>query len=542
MIEILHKDLLGRITRFKTKTGLIETPAFLPVIHPTRVLIPPQQILKAFDCSAIITNAYLLLNAEKEGCIHKLLNFPGSIMTDSGAYQLLVYGQVDVTPTQIVQFQEAIGSDIAVILDTPTGGNATYKQAKATVEETLKRAKESISQRTRSDILWVAPIQGGTYPELVTEASQRISQLDFSIYAIGSPTQLMEQYQFGKLVNLIMAAKRSLPTNKPVHLFGAGHPMIFPLITAMGCDMFDSAAYAIFARHDRLLTPNGTYRLKELHEQFCFCPACQQYSISELKQLDRPERTQVLAKHNLYTCVNEINRIKQAIREGRLWQLVESRLSSHPSLVDAMNRLRAHASFIEQFSPITKKRALFISSKWSLFQPEIVRHQKRIISYSPPSPNCNTLLIIATLSSRPYDSASEYEKVRRLLREYTPRLSANLDVMFISPYLGLIPLELSNVYPLAQNETPRLKLSNWSQLVFEQLSCFLSKSKHYSVLIGIFPQDTDWRNFSRLCTRLLKKLLKLCLCMHTNFQSKSLRRIMSRITKELQTQSQSANR
>jgi 7-cyano-7-deazaguanine tRNA-ribosyltransferase len=533
MIEILSKDLLGRIAKFKTKTGIVETPAFLPVVHPLRELISPKQMYETFKCKAIITNAYLLFR-EKEERIHSLLDFPGTVMTDSGAYQLLVYGEVDVAPSQIIQFQERIGSDIAVILDTPTGGNSTYKQALATVEETLKRAAESIPQRTRSDILWVGPIQGGVYPNLVAESARRIAELDFSIFAIGSPTQLLESYRFAKLVELVMTAKRNLPVDKPVHLFGAGHPIIFPLIVAMGCDMFDSAAYALFARNNRVLTPTGTYRLNEIKEEFCICPTCIQYTVAEIKQLEKTERTRVLAEHNLYVCIREISRIKQAIREGRLWRLVESRLSSHPSLLDAMNQFSLHTDFIEIFSPVTKSKAIFFSSEWSLYQPEVIRHQRKIAAYNPPSNNQDVLVLMAAPAARPYHSAPECNKVLSVFEKHAPLLLSKLHFVFVSPYFGLVPIELSDIYPLAQNETPNLFPCNWASRIIRQVSEYVSHNPCYSKLIGILPNDVNWRRISNMLSRFFRNRSIQWMCVLTNFTKESLTKAIRRIMKKQQ--------
>jgi 7-cyano-7-deazaguanine tRNA-ribosyltransferase len=533
MIEILSKDLLGRIAKFKTKSGLVETPAFVPVINPLKLLVSPRRLFEEFKCSTIIANAYLLLKAQREGDIHDFLDFPGTIMTDSGAYQLLVYGQVDVNPREIVRFQEHVGSDLAVILDVPTGGHSTYRQAQATVEETIRRAKESISLRSKSDILWVAPVQGGTHTDLVEESARQLSKLDFAVFALGSPTQLMEQYRFGQLVDLVLAARRNLPNDKPIHLFGAGHPMIFPLIVAMGCDMFDSAAYALYAQNDRMLTSDGTYRLDEVQEDFCFCPACRKHTISETKKLEQMERAQVLAEHNLHACFHEIARIKQAIKEGRLWRLLESRLSSHPSLVDAMNRLCLNANYLEQFSPITKRRALFISSDWSLFQPEVVRHQTRVASYRLPN-NRDILLLMKSPVSRPYHSAPEYLEVEAVVEKSMPGLLDRIHLMFISPYFGLVPLEISGVYPLTQNEAPSHVSGNWVTRVGEQLVGYLRLHNQYHALVGVFPKDDIWKTFGELCTKKLKKRIKPLAFTYSESHHQSLLQAFSRVGHILQ--------
>jgi len=529
MIEILHKDLLARIARFQTKTATVETPAFVPVVHPTKELISPQRMYDEFGCRIIITNAYLLLKANLEGSIHDHLSYPGAIMTDSGAYQLLIYGDVDTNPTQIIKFQEKIGSDIAVILDVPTGGFATYEEAQETVTETLRRARDAISHRITSGTLWVGPIQGGTYPELVKKSAQEISKLDYPILAIGSPTQLMEQYQYDKLVDLIMAAKCNIPTDKPVHLFGAGHPMIFPLIVALGCDLFDSAAYALFAQQDRILTPEGTYRLKELHEQFCICPTCNKYTISEMKQLPKKERIQVLAEHNLRVCQHEITRIKQAIYEGRLWRLIESRLNSHPALVNAMQHMLKYQQSLERYSPVTKKRALFITSQWSLYQPEILRHQNRMGTYTPPPSNRTTLLLFSAPQTRPYQNSKEF---LRFIRQYQASSSPShiFDIIFVSPFMGLVPLELNTTYPLAQNELPQEAFLEDQTQPILQLKQYVKRNNQYTRFVGIFASSGYWEKFSQLCEQLFFELRKPITLFSTDFSNKSLKQVISRFT------------
>ena len=81
----------------------------------------------------------------------------------------------------------------------------------------------------------------------------------------------MESYRYKELVEVVMASVSHLPDSRPRHLMGAGHPMIFALAVAMGCDLFDSAAYILYAEADRLLMPGGTLKLENLYEMPCSC-------------------------------------------------------------------------------------------------------------------------------------------------------------------------------------------------------------------------------------------------------------------------------
>src|SRR4029453_14764254 len=117
--------------------------------------------------------------------------------------------------------------------------------------------------------------------------------------ALGSPVQLLESYEFGILSEMI-AALKSVVTSKPVHLFGAGHPLTIPLAVALGCDTFDSASYMLYARDNRYMHANGTSRLDKLSYLSCQCPICINMTIREFIDLEYKERTDKLAKHNLY--------------------------------------------------------------------------------------------------------------------------------------------------------------------------------------------------------------------------------------------------
>jgi 7-cyano-7-deazaguanine tRNA-ribosyltransferase len=229
----------------------------------------------SFEVEAVITNAYILWKRYREKPVneglHKFLKYDGAVMTDSGAYQILVYGNVEVSQKEIVTYQEAIGSDIATILDIPTGWHVPKEKAQETVAETLKRAKAFFKLKTRQDTLWVGPVQGGRHLDLVAKSAKAMGKLPFQIHALGSPTEVMESYRYDVLVDMIMTAKMNLPPERPLHLFGAGHPHMLALAVALGCDLFDSAAYALYARENRYMTENGTWRLGEMDYFPCQC-------------------------------------------------------------------------------------------------------------------------------------------------------------------------------------------------------------------------------------------------------------------------------
>ncbi len=457
--EVKHKDLFGRVGKLKTKSGTIETPMLLPVVNPRMLEVHPRELLEEFGYKALMTNAYLLKkyfkdDVLKEG-VHGFLDYKGVIMTDSGAYQALRYGKVEVEPLEILEFQKRINVDIGVILDVPTGWKTSRSHAEWTVKETLKRAEEAVKHFCCEDkVLWVGPVQGGKYLDLVEVSAKEMAKLPFDIYALGSPTDIMERYLFDILVEMIVRARRNLPIEKPLHLFGAGHPFMFSFAVALGCDLFDSASYALYAKDDRYLTETGTIRLENLEYFTCTCPICQKLTPEELKEKEKTEREKLLMKHNLYVCKKEINRVKQSIVEGRLWELLELRARSHPSLLQALKTLVKYAELFTQETPAYKFRGMFVFDEISLNRPEILTHKKKLMENYEKPREAEILLLLPQTNSKPFHKSGQYKKVRKLLESVKIDFR-KIHVCFYSVPFGVIPVEIDDVYPLSQFEVAK---------------------------------------------------------------------------------------
>ena len=506
--EIRDRDLLARIGKIKTKSGMFETPTLLPVINPAVQPIPPKKMKELFNCEALITNAYIIKKhfadrAVHKG-IHKLLDFDGVLMTDSGAYQILVYGNVEVSPEEIVSYQEEINADIATILDVPTGWEVSREHAQHTVKETLKRAKELSRIKTRDDTVWVGPVQGGNYLDLVAESAKEMGKLPFEIHALGSPTPVMEQYLIDTLVDMILTAKMNLPLERPLHLFGAGHPLMFALAVALGCDLFDSAAYAIYARKDRYMTEYGTEKLRELAYFPCSCPICTKNDPKNLKETSRNEREKLLAQHNLYVCFSEIKRIKQAIVEGRLWEYLEIKAHGHPSLLQALKRLKKYEDYLERNSPVTKKSGLFFFSSAGLTRPEIVRHRKRILAnYSPPK-EAKILVLLPQTTTKPFHKSEEQRRLWKTIEQEIAIKVSRIHICTYAAPFGLVPAEIDEVYPLSQYEATVPFDAETIDYVTEQIENYILKTNYDRVIL--LENSEVWkRKIAAACKKACRK-------------------------------------
>jgi 7-cyano-7-deazaguanine tRNA-ribosyltransferase len=476
IFEILEKDAAGRIGKLKTPHGIVETPTVMPVINPNLRMIEPAE-MKNFGAEILITNAYIIYNKPelKEKALadglHSLLGFNGPIMTDSGSFQLSVYGDVNVENHEIIAFEQAIGTDIGVPLDIPTGPDADYEKARADLDLTKKRLTEArlLVEETRiragknqagqnqadqnqnsqtgqnqtgqnqadqnqnsqtvpekkrgDDMLIAAPIQGGAYLDLRAESASFVSDLDFDIYPIGAVVPLMESYRYEDLVNVIAAVKKNLDPTVPVHLFGAGHPMMFALAVALGCDLFDSAAYALYAKGGRYITANGTYQLDRLKYLPCSCPICTAHTAQSIQKAKNKE--ELLARHNLYVTFEEIRQIKQAINDGKLMELVELRCHSHPQMQSALDALYKHAGWLEECDGAVKSTFLECSAQ-SARRQEVLRYAKRLDRFE----------LKGNILIRP----AKYNKNRLKGKTYD-------SVLLFKPPFGAYPEELEENYP-----------------------------------------------------------------------------------------------
>ncbi len=462
--EVKERDLGGRIGLLRTRRGVLETPTLMPVVNPVKNTIKPTELREEFGFKLIITNAYIILKHYGKDAkdVHEITGFDGAIMTDSGAYQLLIYGGIDTTPEEIVRFQEEIGSDIGVILDIPTGGFATREEAEYAVKETIRRAKESISLREDESMLWAGPIQGGRFLDLLESCAKTMGELDFHIHPLGSPTQIMEEYDYATLVDMILTAKKVLPPERPLHLFGAGHPMMLSMAVALGCDLFDSAAYALFAKDGRYMTQTGTLRLSDLEELPCRCPICVKRNVEDLVEMDKEEREGLLARHNLYVVAEELKIIREAIREGSLWELVESRCRTHPKLYEGIKRLSNYQEYLERNDPVINKKlsGIFFYDEVSMLRPEVFRYRERIFNrYSRPQGK-DILLLLPMPNEKPFTKSKIFKLANRIIGK-----RENVHVCFYGDPFGVVPSELSETFPLSQFESAIGLGRCWKEIV-----------------------------------------------------------------------------
>ena len=472
MFEIIKSDLAGRIGILHTNHGKIETPAYVPVIHPVRQAIATSKIREmGFDL--VITNAFITRNyygqeAEKRG-IHDIIKFDGAIMTDSGGYQVLEYGDVDVSPFEIADFETKIGCDIAIPLDKPTGFGLQKKKARSFVEQTLKAAKKTIEQKSNNGQIWVGPIQGSEHFELVKKSTISLVDYGFEMLALGSPVEFMESYNYRLLAEMIITAKKSMPLSLPLHLFGAGHPLTIPLAIALGCDTFDSASYILYAREGRYISEDKTTHISKISYFSCTCEVCSKFTPKELLSMKEEQRIDKIALHNLYAIKSEVERVKEAIFEGRLWEYINKKIRAHPRLFECQEIFTNNSAYFAKTTPQFKNKAVFLFTREDQFRPEIISYHNIVRKFKTKK---KTLVITSEPTIKPAYLSREYTILKKKFD------NDSVQFCYCDPFLGMIPFEISDIYPASHYVSTRIEFRPEDFPIFEKTwNTFFAKNQ-----------------------------------------------------------------
>lgn len=499
LFEISKTDLAGRIGTVKTNHGEIETPAYVPVIHPVKQAISSKKI-KDIGFDLVITNAYITRNSYGnkaiEKGIHKIIDYDRGIMTDSGGYQVLEYGGIPVLPSEMADFEKGIMADFAIPLDKPTGFGLPVKKAEAYVKHTLEVCKQTLDESEDNGQIWIGPIQGGEHFDLVAKSTKSLIKMGYKMLALGSPVEFMESYEYRLLAKMIAVAKKQIPHNIPLHLFGAGHPLTIPFAVALGCDTFDSASYMLYAKQNRYITEDGTRHLSDIEVFPCNCEVCVKYAPDEMRQLESTERVSQLAIHNLYSIKLEVDKVKQAIYEGRLWEYVIKKARAHPKLFEMVKVMTENTELLGISTPKFKEKAIFLFDKEDQHRPEVQSFHEIVRRFKSKK---KRLFITKESTTKPGYLSHQYMNLVKKIRDFD-----EFQVCQYNPHLGLIPIEISDVFPAAHHETSRLSFEPGDFGEFEKTwKAFFEKNKFSEILYD--KNDKFLKHFVKTLPKGIKK-------------------------------------
>jgi queuine tRNA-ribosyltransferase len=362
--QIEARDDHARAGRLFTPHGEVETPVFMPVGTVGTVKGVPQDTLEELGVQILLNNTYhLYLRPGVEmirqlGGVQKFMSWDHPILTDSGGFQVFSLSDLRKVTEEGVTFrshldgsshffspesataaQIGLGADIIMAFDECTEHPAEYARTQASMEMTLRwstRSKKYFEEH-KQEVPWFAErgeksqtlfgiVQGGMFPDLRRESAQRTVELDFPGYAIGGLSVGEPRPMTHEMVD---AAIRFLPEDKPRYLMGVGTPEEIVHYVAQGVDMMDCVLPTRAARHGLLFTSEGRITIKNARyasddsplDPNCGCKVCARYSRAYLRHLYASNEllAQVLNTiHNLAYYLGTMKRVREEIRARAL--------------------------------------------------------------------------------------------------------------------------------------------------------------------------------------------------------------------------------
>jgi queuine tRNA-ribosyltransferase len=351
--HLLTVDPSGRARRGRLATphGTVETPAFMPVGTAAAVKAVTPAELRALGAEMILANAYHLylrpghrLIAELGG-LHRFMGWPGPILTDSGGFQVFSLAKLRAiddegvtfrshldgsehrfTPELAIKIQEALGVDVAMVLDECLPYPCTEERARTAWARTVHWAARSRSARRRPEMALFGIVQGGVWPALRRQSAADLVEIGFDGYAIGGLCVGEPKAQTFAAVDEAVAV---LPGGAPRYLMGVGLPEDLVEGVWRGADLFDCVMPTRHARTGWLFTQAGRIVIKHARyandaapiDEACGCETCRTYSRAYLRHLflaNEPLAARLHTVHNLYYYLSLMRRLREAIEAGRL--------------------------------------------------------------------------------------------------------------------------------------------------------------------------------------------------------------------------------
>ena len=343
----IHHDGTARSGELVTPHGAVATPAFMPVGTRGTVKGVDSEDLRAAGTVMVLANTYhLMLRPGEEtvaalGELHGFMGWDGPILTDSGGYQVFsLEPQIDeegvtfkstydgstvrLTPERAVAVQEALGSDIAMVLDELVGLPAPRDRIEAALQRTLRWSERALQARTRSDRGLFGIIQGGVDPELRARSAAGTAALDVDGFGIGG---LSVGESPGERDLAIDAVIPELPGDRARYVMGLGDTEGIIESVRRGVDLFDCVLPTRLARHGKALHPEGDFSIKRAEwsrvadpiQAGCSCVACRRYSRGYLRHLFVTNELlgkRLLTLHNLTYTLDLLARCREAIAAG----------------------------------------------------------------------------------------------------------------------------------------------------------------------------------------------------------------------------------
>jgi queuine tRNA-ribosyltransferase len=339
-----------------TERGSFRTPAFMPVGTSAAVKgVWPGQ-LREMGYGCLLANTYHLYlrpgheRIRGQGGLHRFMGWDRLILTDSGGFQVFSLGalrnvsdegvtfrsHIDgslrrLTPEGAVEIQEALGSDVRMVLDECVEFPADRKEVEAAVRRTTLWARRSLAAATLSAGGMFGIVQGGMHPDLRRRSAEEICSLPFPGFAIGGVSVGEGKELQREMVSLSVPL---LPRDSPRYLMGVGTPVDLLFAVSRGADLFDCVLPTRNARNGMMFTSGGTLTIKQARyaddplppDERCACPTCGSFSRAYLRHLYLQREmlaSMAMTVHNLHFYARLMERSREAISRGYFGELVK---------------------------------------------------------------------------------------------------------------------------------------------------------------------------------------------------------------------------
>ncbi len=351
--EILSEDLgsSARVGRLTTRHGAVRTPAFMPVGTRGVVKTVSPEELWGLGYRMVLANAYHLYlrpghhMVERFQGLHRFMNWPGAILTDSGGFQVfslarlrklsdegvLFQSHIDgsthlFTPELSVEVQESLGADVIMCLDDVRGYPVEKVEALDAVRRTGQWARRSLVAKKRVDPSLFGIVQGSMFSDLRKMSAEGLVSLELDGYAVGGlsvgePREMM--------IEMMEVTLPLLPEAVPRYVMGVGTPGDILDAVLRGADLFDCVLPTRNARNGMLFTSLGPVNIKNARHRddprpidpVCTCQLCRDYSRAYLRHLFQDKETyglRLATIHNLSFYYRLMENIQKAVEESRL--------------------------------------------------------------------------------------------------------------------------------------------------------------------------------------------------------------------------------
>jgi len=348
--EVAAKDRgsAARAGLLVTPRGPARTPAFMPVgTYGAVKALTPEEI-RGSGAAVILGNTYhLYLRPGHElirrlGGLHRFMGWDGSILTDSGGFQVFSLAPFrkireegaefrshldgsthHLTPELSIGIQEALGADIMMALDVCAPASVSRDEIADAVGLTLRWGRRCLDARQGAGALF-GIVQGGPHEDLRRESAGALTELPFDGFAIGGVSVGESRDEIDRVVSLTAPL---LPESHPRYLMGVGTPRDLLVSIGAGVDMFDCVIPTRNARNGLLFTREGVIHIKRAQyeedsrplDESCSCEVCRRHSRAYLRHLYLTREIlsmRLNTLHNVSFYQELMRRAREAIVDG----------------------------------------------------------------------------------------------------------------------------------------------------------------------------------------------------------------------------------